>query len=427
MRFNGKLNIRIILHLIIVMSGCMSAGYGIAIANIAHILIGSIIAIIGCLLMISYDKKNVKFLNLIIEAIHNKDYTFRLSKKEILFNNLFNEILEILQNKKNIATQQETLYEKIINSISIGVIVVNKDNYILKCNEEALRLFNRNAFTHISQLASWDNLDNTLSTFISKEKRHVLIKTPNKELNLTIHLDQIDTKDGSLKIFTFNDIHTEIDRNEFDSWIKLTRVLTHEIMNGIAPISSLSDTMKQDNNIPVHIKDGLDAISSSSRSLINFVESYRKFTKIPTPIPTLIYVRNILKRIQELHLDVDITLNIEPADLIIYADEALILQVVTNIVKNAIEAIGSRPDGKIKINARCDENESVKISISNNGPAIPPNEAEEIFVPFFTTKKNGNGIGLSISRQIMILSGGNLSLTSTPENKFTTTFTLTLN
>ena len=368
-------------------------------------------------------KKRFRSIHTLLEALKNQDYSFRLPQKNNEINKTLNQITELLQSDKLSITQQEKYYELIINSMSIGVIVTDDFN-IVKCNDETLRLFNRSSLTHVSQLSAWDNFDNTLTELSPKEKRHVLIKTSQKELNISVHLDLITLQGKALRIFTINDIHTEIDRNEFDSWIKLTRVLTHEIMNGIAPISSLSNIMKQENNIPDNIREGLEAISSSSQSLINFVDSYRRFTRIPTPILALVNVSTMLKQIKELNGNVKINTYIEPDDLMIYADESLILQVITNIVKNAIEATSEIDNREIRIKAYTTENDTVKIDISNNGPAIPKDELNEIFVPFFTTKKDGNGIGLSVSRQIMILSGGNLTVSSTPNSKFTTTFTL---
>lgn len=383
--------------------------------------------LIGLFVSFLIVKKRFHSIHTLLEALKNQDYSFRLPQKNNEINKTLNQITELIQSDKLSIAQQEKYYELIINSMSIGVIVTDDDFNIIKCNNETLRLFNRSSLTHVSQLSAWDNFDNTLTELSPKEKRHVLIKTSQKELNISVHLDLITLRGKVLRIFTINDIHTEIDRNEFDSWIKLTRVLTHEIMNGIAPISSLCNIMKQENNIPDNIREGLEAISSSSQSLINFVDSYRRFTRIPTPIPALINVFTMLKQIKELNANVKINTLIEPDDLMIYADESLILQVITNIVKNAIEATSEIENREIRIKAYTTENDTVKIDISNNGPAIPKDELNEIFVPFFTTKKDGNGIGLSVSRQIMILSGGNLTVSSSPNTKFTTTFTLSFN
>ena len=227
------------------------------------------------------------------------------------------------------------------------------------------------------------------------------------------------------------DINNELDEKEIDSWIRLTRVLTHEIMNAVTPITSLSDTLLGLTEAQVskeEIRNGLQTISSTGKGLLSFVESYRKFTRIPTPEPSLFYVKSFIERMVELarhqHPDVRVTFHtdIAPSDLILYADENLVSQVVINLLKNAIQAIESDKntdkEGHINIRAYCNEAEAILIEISNNGPAIPNDIAEHIFIPFFTTKEGGSGIGLSISRQIMRLSGGNLSLLPGKETTF---------
>ena len=203
-------------------------------------------------------------------------------------------------------------------------------------------------------------------------------------------------------------------------------------MDSVTPITSLSDTLLSlHQNADDEIRNGLEVISTTGKSLISFVESYRKFTHIPTPEPTLFYVQKFAERMVKLarhHTNfpnITINVSVEPSDLIVYADENLISQVVLNLLKNAMQAIGcEQADGLIEVKAYCNEEEAVLIEVSNNGPVIPQEEAEHIFVPFFTTKEGGSGIGLSISRQIMRLSGGSIALKSAPAAK-RTTFVLT--
>ena len=209
---------------------------------------------------------------------------------------------------------------------------------------------------------------------------------------------------------------------------------THEIMNSLTPVTSLSETLLA---LPgaenEEMKQGLETIHSTGKGLINFVMSYRKLTRLPSPEPSLFYVRPFLERMirlaQHQHPCPNITLSILEAreDLIVFADENLIAQVVTNLLKNAIQAIGNAPDGKITLKAYCDPQESIRIEIANNGPAIPPDAAGQIFVPFFTTKEEGSGIGLSLSKQIMRLSGGTLTLLPYKEKGQATVFVLVFN
>ena len=232
-----------------------------------------------------------------------------------------------------------------------------------------------------------------------------------------------------------------MDDNQMESWNKLIRVLTHEIMNTVTPISSLSETLlkKLENaGIPEDreptgsdLRTGLAAIHQTSRDLLNFVENYRRLTHLPSPSPKPFYVLAFCERMKRIALEqhhadnINIDIRVEPQDLLVYADEGLIAHVATNLLKNAIQAITTSGEGSnIWIHSYSNETEAVVIDITNDGPLIPQEVADHIFVPFFTTKQDGSGIGLSISRQIMKLSGGTLTLKSDTRHHHTT-FTLT--
>ena len=207
-------------------------------------------------------------------------------------------------------------------------------------------------------------------------------------------------------------------------------------MNAVTPIASVSDTLRERfGPTDSELRAGLETISETGKGLMSFVESYRRLTRIPAPQPMLFYVRRFLDRTLRLalpdvvgttdgspHIAVDI--DIRPDDLILYADENLISQVMLNLLRNAVQAIGAdRSDGRIRIVAACRADDSVEIEVSDNGAPIPPDVAEHIFTPFFTTKSGGSGIGLSVARQIMRLSGGAISL-KRPSSDGLTTFLL---
>jgi len=248
---------------------------------------------------------------------------------------------------------------------------------------------------------------------------------------MSIRASEMTINSVRMRIFAINDINSELDDKEIESWIRLTRVLTHEIMNSVTPITSLSETLLSlHKNADKDIRSGLEVISSTGKGLIDFVESYRKFTHLPTPQPSLFYAANLAERIVHLTQSNNtqpgtrIILSIEPLDLIIYADEKLITQVMLNLVKNAMQSVEQASDGLIQIKGYCNSDESVSLEIMDNGPGISPEMADHIFIPFFTTKEGGSGIGLSISRQIMRLHGGTLTLKSSPSKK-ETSFILT--
>ena len=199
-------------------------------------------------------------------------------------------------------------------------------------------------------------------------------------------------------------------QNESVSWSKLFRVMTHEIMNTITPIASLSDALSKDSSIDTQA--GLETISASSKELIRFVESYRSFTRMAPPVRKTIAVDELINRVIQLHhgktieQDVSIDYEIRTADLLIYADEGQLMQVFNNLIKNAIQAEATH----IRIMADLNAEDQTVINVINNGKPIPQQKREEIFVPFYTTKANGSGIGLSLSRQIMIHHNGALNL-----------------
>lgn len=373
-------------------------------------------------------KRNAQKVAFMFDAIDNSDYAFQYatrgrSSNDKLVSESLNRITQILFQAKADAVQKEKYYELIMNSVNTGIIVLDDIGNIYQTNNEALRLLGLSVFTHVKQLTRIDEkLQQTITEIRLGDKHQISFVNERGTVNLSIRVSEMTLQDKHVRILAINDINSELDDKEIDSWIRLTRVLTHEIMNSVTPITSLSDTLLSlHEDADSEIRNGLEVISTTGKTLISFVESYRKFTHIPTPEPSLFYVQKFAERMINLarhhnnYPNITINIRIEPTDLIVYADENLITQVVLNLLKNGMQAIGSeQPDGHIELKAYCNADESVIIEVSNNGPIIPPEEAEHIFVPFFTTKEGGSGIGLSISRQIMRLSGGSIVLKSNP-------------
>lgn len=384
------------------------------------------------------DKRNAQKVAFMFDAIDNSDFAFQYatrgrSSNDKLVSESLNRITQILFQAKADAVQKEKYYELIMNSVNTGIIVLDDYGVIFQTNNEALRLLGMTVFTNVRQLARIDeNLEMTIRDIQPGDKHQVSFTNERGNVHLSIRVSEMTLQEKHVRILAINDINSELDDKEIDSWIRLTRVLTHEIMNSVTPITSLSDTLLSlHENADDEIRSGLEVISTTGKSLISFVESYRKFTHIPTPEPSLFYVLKFIERMVKLarhhnHFpNITIDVSVEPSDLIVYADENLISQVVLNLLKNAMQAIGSeQEDGRIEVKAYCNNEEAVLIEVSNNGPVIPQEEAEHIFIPFFTTKEGGSGIGLSISRQIMRLSGGSIALKSAPAAK-RTTFILT--
>lgn len=391
----------------------------------------AILLILSIIWQMRLYRHHIKQVLFMIDALENNDNTFRFPEEDGTMesrqvNVALNRVGHILYNVKSETAQQEKYYELILDFVSTGLLVLNDNGAVYQKNKEALRLIGLNIFTHVRQLSKVDTeLMNRMENCRPGDKLQVTFHNERGTVNLSIRVSEINVRKEHLRILALNDINTELDEKEIDSWIRLTRVLTHEIMNSVTPITSLCDTLlSMSESKDEEISHGLQTISATGKGLLSFVESYRQFTRIPTPEPSLFYVKAFIERMVELARhqnpcdNIIFHTEISPEDLILYADENLISQVVINLLKNAIQAIGSQPDGKIEIQAYCNETEEILIEIKNNGPEIPLEIAEHIFIPFFTTKEGGSGIGLSISRQIMRLSGGSLTLLPDKETRF---------
>lgn len=381
--------------------------------------------------------RNARKIAFMFDAIDNDDYAFKfadttLSRSDKMVTLTLNRVKDLLVKAKADAIEKEKYYEIILNCVSTGVLVVDDRGNVLRSNNEALRLLGLQVLTHLAQLK---NVDEHLHSFFSNikpgDKMQTSFSNERGSVHLSVRVSGIAVRNEHLRVIAMNDINKELDEKEIDSWIRLIRVLTHEIMNSITPITSLSDTMLElHGETNPDIRRGLEVISTTGKSLISFVESYRRFTRIPTPEPSLFYVEKFVGRMVELarhqehYPNITIKTDVRPADLIVYADEKLITQVLLNLLRNAMQAIGSRADGRIMVKGYCNQEEEVVIEVTNNGPLIPPEVADHIFIPFFTTKEGGSGIGLSVSRQIMRLSGGTITLNTSAATGLTT-FVLT--
>ena len=372
-------------------------------------------------LLYTYHTRKVTFL---LEAIENNDpavhfYEQVVDKDASKVNVMLNRIARILQNIKKETVQREKYYELIMDFVETGIVVLDDKGNVFQKNRKALDLLGMEVFTHVKQLSRVsEDLEKTFREIMPGQKIQVEHTNERERGVLRFRASLITIQDKPYRIIALNDISHELDEREIDSWIRLTRVLTHEMMNSLTPVTSLSEMLL---TLPGAQKDeelrqGLETIHTTGRGLVNFVMSYRKLTRLPSPEPTLFDVRPFLERMVQLAKhqhpspNVCITLEKVQEDLMLYADESMMTQVMTNLMKNAVQAIGDAKQGEIRLRAYCDEQDMVRIEVSNNGPKIAPEIAEQMFIPFFTTKEEGSGIGLSLSKQIMRLQGGNVSL-----------------
>lgn len=394
------------------------------------------------LLTFHYKKFNQNILFL-LNALDNGDYSFhftesKMSARERDLNTMMNRIKDILTNARKKVIQNEKFLSLIIENVSTGIVIVTERGNVRTVNHSALQLLGLPVFTHLNQLSSI-NEDYPLLFHNIKagEKGQISVINEREEVLVSLQVSQIKVNDDLIKVITLNNIGNELEAKEMESWIRLIRVMTHEIMNSIAPITSLSETMltllndkdldTMDSSMKNNTVEAFDTIHITAKGLLAFVESYRRFTGVPQPVIKTFELRPLINKLVHLHehlmedRNIEVQIIAKDENSIISGDENLITQVVVNIIKNAIQAIDPSENGKIFIKYSV-QNKFTYIDISNTGKPIPKEELSSIFIPFFTTKESGSGIGLSISRYIMRLHGGKLIHSLSPEGY--TTFTL---
>lgn len=376
--------------------------------NKVIIIVLLLVAVVGYIRLYRHYRRNIKKVSFLFDAIDNGDFSFYFptekgNKEDKILHQSLNRIKLFLQHTREDQMEREKYYEQILNAVDTGIMVVDSHDNIMQHNQAALRLLDTDVLTHINQ-----------------------VKGKLKDEHLAKHETQAMLKDKHVRIIALSDVSHELSNQEVDSWIKLIRVLTHEIMNTITPVTSLSETLLKELNSEelytakslsaeqAKLKQGLETIHKTGTELLAFVNNYRRFTHVPKPQPALFYVEPFLERMAML-CNHEVEIAVTPKDLLAYADESLISHVVTNLLKNAVEAFNglqSEPTTKpsIRLHAYTNEQEAIIIDVSNNAGLIPDDIASHIFIPFFTTKPEGSGIGLSLSRQIMRVSGGSLSL-----------------
>lgn len=389
-----------------------------------------VVSVAGYIRLYRHYRRNIKKVIFLFDAIDNVDFSFNfpmqgVSKNDRILHQSLNRIKAFLQHTREEQMEREKYYEKILNIVDAGIMVVDSHDNVLQHNQAALRLLDTDVLTHLNQV---------------REKL--------KDEHLSKHETATMIKDKPVRIIAISDVSHELSNQEIDSWIKLIRVLTHEIMNTITPVTSLSETLLKELEEDMHwegrfatcpnspkgkdLRIGLETIHKTGTELLSFVNNYRRFTHVPQPQPSLFYVEPFLNRMAML-CNHEVSIEVSPKDLIVYADESLIAHVVTNLLKNAVEAIKEKESTEvsedkhafIRIKAYANEQEAIVIDVTNNAGIIPDDIAAHIFIPFFTTKKEGSGIGLSLSRQIMRVSGGTLSLHQNKEEN-TTTFRIVI-
>ena len=389
--------------------------------------------------MLNRTNRQIAFF---FEAIRNEDsslhFPLKTGNRAIdELNNSMNRLNDIIGLAKKQNRIQEQYFETIIEQAATGLLTFNEQGHVLLSNSATRRLLGLEPFTHICQL---EKVEKGLSkTFRDLEnERHKLVNLSNERgsLQLALRASEMRIKNSRLVLVSIQDIRSELDEKEAESWIRLIRVLTHEIMNSIAPITSLSETISGyfetngkrktltdlDEEIISNTVKGLRVIRERGTGLVKFVDSYRKLTHLHDPVCKTLSLQPFLDQVRlllcaELNVDpASLSIELQNREMTVFADENLFSQLMINLLRNSRDALQNAENGRILIRAAALAGNRTLIEVIDNGPGIPPELLDKIFVPFFTTREHGSGIGLSLSRQIVRLHGGTISVKSQPGN-----------
>ncbi len=389
-------------------------------------------------LLVRFINRTNRKLSFFFQALLNEDTGFKIpingkSTTERELNRTLNSLRTKMESIMMAAKEQELQYRAVVEQATSGLMAFNEKGFILISNSAAHSLLQCPVLTHLSQIERQSHqLYAIISSMKHNERKTITLSDPPRQRVLSIKANMLRLQKTDLTLLSIADIKPELDARETDSWIKLTRVLSHEIMNGIAPIASTGKTLSgyfSKNDSVVTASDisqqivnntarGLEVIVRQSEGLSRFVEHYRKFSRIPQPKlqPTLIV--DLFDKIKVLSTDLvtsaGIALVVEdaPAEASAMVDEQLIIQALINLISNAVDACKDKGGGAVVLRYVNDTSGQFAIEVEDSGVGISQEIAEEIFVPFFTTKSGGSGIGLSIVRQIMHLHGGEVSAKS---------------
>jgi nitrogen fixation/metabolism regulation signal transduction histidine kinase len=439
-----NLYFQLVFRVLLVTIFALAAAWAFTLAN-------SILLSIVCLFfellvvlnLIKYLNTTNRKMGYFLESVSNNDSTLlfptNISGKPIreLYQGL-SKINEQIQQLKIENQQREQYFQTLLEHVATGIVTFNSKGFVLHANSAAKKMLGAEVLTHINQLERYHrNLFQAVQNIKPFDQKLVTLTTERGTIELSLKATSFKTSSDELILLSIQDIRNELDEKELDSWMKLIRVLMHEIMNSIAPITSLSESLSKfftvddravlpeevdEKTIQTTIR-GLNVIREQGSGLMLFVESYRKLSRLPKPDKIVFRIEDLVNRIKVLYSSlnnsdkVKLTVAINPPELELFADENLISQVLLNLTKNALEAISEHQAGRIHIMAGYSASNRPEICVVDNGPGIPEEIIEQIFVPFFTTRENGSGIGLSLSRQIMRLHGGSLQVRSVPNKE----------
>jgi len=393
--------------------------------------------------LIHYVEKTNRDLTRFFTSIRYSDFsqTFKDDGLGSSFDGLRKAFTEVMNVFRKTRTEKEEHYrylQTVVQHIGIGLIAYQPSGDVELINTAAKRLLGVPSLKNIRSLEPYSKLlVETLFNIKPKDRALIKVEDQNELLHLALYATEFKMRGQDFSLVSIQNIHSELEEREIEAWQKIIRVLTHEIMNSITPISSLASTINEmikesyqmrtakekiDSESLTDIHDAAQIIQKRSQGLLHFVDAYRNLTLIQKPNFQLFPVKELFSRVEKLmqanikKKAIRLRIDVDPQTLELTADPELIEQVLINLLLNALHAVGGRKKAKIDLNAHLDGRGRICIQVKDNGPGIAAENLEKIFIPFFSTKEGGSGIGLSLSRQIMRLHRGSITVHSETQN-----------
>ncbi|MEO9806550.1 MAG: ATP-binding protein [Reichenbachiella sp.] len=457
MAYNNNFKINLIVRVILIFCTCMllidlfyGESYSLTKVLVAGLLVYEIYVLIKYL-----DKTN-KELAGFLNSIKYDDFTHTYTTKKTgtSMDALYHQFNNVIKKFREIRAEKEAQHQylrTIVQHVGIGIITFDKTGEIQIINSTAKSLLGVDLIKNVKQLKSVSKeLVDSLMELKTGGRDLMKIEKKGEDVQLAIYAIELMRRDEEFKLISIQNIKSELEEKEMDAWQNLIRVLTHEIMNSVTPISSLAATVESELESQINSKDfkieniskddledfhmALHTIHKRSEGLIKFVSDFRNLTRIPIPNHEDLLICDLIRPILSLlrfdieQNEINVNLNIEPEHLMIRADKEQVEQVLINLIKNAIQAMGENEEldkpKEISICTVVESDERILVKIKDNGTGIDEEALKKVFIPFFTTKKSGSGIGLSLSKQIMRKHNGNISVQSVVNEgtEFTLTF-----
>ncbi len=405
---------------------------------ITKLVIG-ILFLVFFLFLLKYLNKTNRDLLKFLDAIKYFENVALNDSSGLSFDKLnitYNEITNKLKDAWLAKEFQQQYFQYTLENIDVGIISFDKTGKIEILNKAAKSILGIRSLNHIDNLnTEIGQIGEELKNLVPGHSKILKVNTTIDQLSILAKLTNLKIGEKQIKLVSLQDIKTQLEQSELEAWQKLIKVLTHEIMNSVTPIKSLTYSMQkvlesanENKNVDESLIKGLNAIEKRSKGLLDFVESYKNLTQIQKPVYERVRIKNLVENVTQLMSkelekhNIIVKIEINPEDISIIADEKLITQVIVNLILNSLKAMGGKNNKILKIESSGLEKNRVYIKVSDNGKGISPEILDKIFVPFFSTYENGSGIGLSFARQVMVLHNGRIDVQSNTEKG--TVFTL---